>query len=102
MPRLLATAIVGIALLGAVGPAAAGGDYVVVVPSPAFYMGPCAWPCQNLVNAPRLIGRHAPRIAMPPSRFYAYPYVSSFAGCVRGRRVASIYGWRPRQIRVCD
>jgi hypothetical protein len=59
----------------------------VVQETRAYYVTPHARPYQNSVRGPLVIGRYAPRIAIAPARFYAYPYVSTFDTCVRWQRV---------------
>ncbi len=93
-----AATLVGMALVfGGAPPAGAGDPFVVLEETPPYLVVP-AWPS---VRTPFILGRYAPYIGMPPHRYYAYPYVSSYDRCVRWRSGYTRRGWRAQRIWVC-
>ena len=96
-------ALAGAALVALAATDAAAGAYrtpYFAHPLHALYPADVA-PYVGTARRPMILGRHAPRIAMPPQRFYAYPYVSTFDRCVRSYRVPTRYGWQWRRTWVC-
>jgi hypothetical protein len=104
MARALLGALAGLAIgMLAATDATAGNAYRVVYhahPYHALYPADVA-PYLGTARKPMVLGRHAPRIAMWPARFHAYPYVSGFDSCVRWRRVGTRYGWRWHRTWAC-
>lgn len=100
MVRLVATALMGLTLCSLNATRAAAGDgafyFYPAHPYHALYPAEVA-PYFGSVRGPHVLGVKGPRIAMPPERFHAYPYVSTFDGCLRWHR----HGRRWHRVFVC-
>lgn len=100
MVRVVAAALMAIALCGLTAGRATAGDgafyFYPAHPYHVLYLDEVA-PYFGSIHRPRVLGVRGPRIAMTPDRFHSYPYVSTFDGCFRWHR----YGRRWHRTFVC-